>query len=389
MTSQNSASDSNNPASSDPAHSSPPSAAPLARGTLATPNVNIPTENANESQSHSTIPPTDKPTAGPERGTDRVGRSSDRWGTVLGRESQRVMNLESGYVMVRQIGRGNFGEVWLSEAPGGVEVALKLVAIPSGRRVRQIELRSLDLMKRLRHPFLMQVQAFWASEQQITIAMELADQSLRDRAAEYGEQGMPTSELLRHMFEAAEGIDFLHREHVVHRDIKPENLLLLKGHIKVADFGLARFLDESGLNLVATQVAGSPFYMAPEVWEGNPVGASDQYSLAMTYIELRLGRSPFASNSIVTIMQEHLHGQPNLTGMPDDEQKVLLRALAKRPDRRFASCTEMVQALQSAISPAPASEVTSALSTSARVWLVLLPVLMAIAVGWVAWSLRP
>ncbi len=299
------------------------------------------------------------------------------------------MNLESGYVMVRQIGRGNFGEVWLSEAPGGVEVALKLVAIPSGRQVRQIELRSLDLMKRLRHPFLMQVQAFWVNEEQITIAMELADQSLRDRAAEFGEQGIPLGELLRHMFEAAEGIDFLHREFVVHRDIKPENLLLLKGHIKVADFGLARFLDESGLNLVATQVAGSPLYMAPEVWEGKPVGASDQYSLAMTYIELRLGHSPFASNSIVTIMQEHLHGQPNLTGMPDAEQKVLLKALAKRPDRRFASCTEMVQALQSANLPASNTAVGKASSSSTRLWLAVLPMLLAVAVGLVAWSLRP
>ncbi|MEZ6149150.1 MAG: bifunctional serine/threonine-protein kinase/formylglycine-generating enzyme family protein [Pirellulaceae bacterium] len=389
MTSQNSTPDSNSPSSSDPARSSLPPADQPARGTKATPDGKPPAEDASATPSHSTIPPPVTPTAEPQRGTDRVEPPSDLWGTVIGIESQQVKNLESGYVMIRQIGRGNFGEVWLSEAPGGVEVALKLVAIPSGRRVRQIELRSLDLMKRLRHPFLMQVQAFWVSEEQITIAMELADQSLRDRASEFGEQGIPLAELLRHMSEAAEGIDFLHREHVIHRDIKPENLLLLKGHIKVADFGLARFLDESGLNLVATQVAGSPLYMAPEVWEGKPVAASDQYSLAMTYIELRLGRPPFESSSIVTIMKEHLHGQPNLTGLPDAEQKVLLNALAKRPDRRFASCTEMVQALQSATSPASTAAGIQTSSTSARLWLFLLPMLMAVVVGLVAWSLWP
>ena len=190
LTSQNSPPDSNDPSSSDPVQSQfPPSDRP-ARGTLAALGGDNPAEDTSTSQSHSTIPPAAKSAEAPKRATDRVGHSSDHWGTIVGRESRQVMNLESGYVMVRQIGRGNFGEVWLSEAPGGVEVALKLVAIPSGRQVRQIELRSLDLMKRLRHPFLMQVQAFWVNEEQITIAMELADQSLRDRAAEFGEQGL-------------------------------------------------------------------------------------------------------------------------------------------------------------------------------------------------------
>lgn len=306
---------------------------------------------------------------------------------MSGTGGQQIVSLESGYVMVRQIGRGNFGEVWLSEAPGGVEVALKLVAIPSGHRIKQTELRSLDLMKRLRHPFLLQVQAFWVSEEQITIAMELADQSLRDSAAEHGDQGMPHGELLRLMLEAAEGIDYLHREHVVHRDIKPENLLVLKGHIKVADFGLARFLDESGLSIAATQVAGSPLYMAPEVWEGKPEFASDQYSLAMTYIELRLGRPPFASTSIVTLMQEHLHGQPDLSGLPEDEREVLRKALGKRPERRFGSCTEMVQTLQSAASLA--AETPTSRTAQPYTWalLAVVPILMALVLGVVAWRL--
>ena len=389
LTSQNSTPEPNKPLDSDSAPSSPPPSEQPARGTLLPPSGDDSIADARSSQSHSAIPSSATPAGGPGLADNGSGRSSDLGESVDGDKPHQVMNLASGYVMVRQIGRGNFGEVWLSEAPGGVEVALKLVAIPSGRRVRQIELRSLDLMKRLRHPFLLQVQAFWVTEEQITIAMELADQSLRDRAVEFGELGMPPAELLRHMFEAAEGIDFLHHEHVVHRDIKPENLLLLKGHIKVADFGLARFLDESGLSLVATQVAGSPLYMAPEVWEGKPIAASDQYSLAMTYIELRLGRSPFDSTSIVTIMKEHLHGQPNLSGLPEAEQQVLLKALAKRPDRRFASCTEMVQALQSATSPVSTAAVTDAARSWTRPWLFWLPTLIAIAAGLLAWSLWP
>lgn len=270
--------------------------------------------------------------------------TQDLWST-LPKPADRIVSVGGGYRMIRKIGQGNFGEVWLSEAPGGVEVALKIVRIPPGQKTKHLEMRSLDLMKRLRHPFLMQVQAFWVSEEQILIAMELADYSLRDRARQSGSDGMSLPELLRYMTEAAEGIDYLHREHVVHRDIKPENLLLLKGHIKVADFGLARFMDESGLTVVATQVAGSPLYMAPEVWTGKPVTSSDQYSLAMTYAELRLGRAPFSATSMVSVMQEHLYGQPQLGGLAESEQAVLRIALSKHPNDRYRNCSEMVQAL--------------------------------------------
>lgn len=392
MTSQNSPLKPNDRASADPGHSQSASSVRPARGTLAAPGEEVISEDKTAPQSADAValpvPPPAPADNAPEILEEIAEQANAPSSSLSGRGSQ-IVSLESGYVMVRQIGRGNFGEVWLSEAPGGVEVALKLVDIPSGRRIKQTELRSLDLMKRLRHPFLMQVQAFWVSEEQITIAMELADQSLRDCAAEYEPQGIPPGELLRLMFEAAEGIDYLHREHVVHRDIKPENLLLLKGHIKVADFGLARFMDESGLSIAATQVAGSPLYMAPEVWEGKPEFASDQYSLAMTYIELRLGRSPFSSTSIVTIMQEHLHGQPNLSSLPEAEQVVLRKALAKRPERRFGSCTEMVQALQRSVAPGVTQPASRAASPGTWALLVGLPLLMTCIFGLAAWRLWP
>lgn len=258
------------------------------------------------------------------------------------------IQLENGYVLIRRIGRGNFGEVWLSEAPGGIEVALKIVQLPAVQKSKHLELRSLDIMKLMRHPYLIQVQAFWVTSEQILIAMELADQSLQDRARSCPNQCIPLPELLRYMAEAAEGIDHLHRQHVVHRDIKPDNLLLIKGHVKVADFGLARLLDETGLTVVATQVAGSPMYMAPEVWSKKPEPSSDQYSLAVAYVELRMGSAPFSASSLVEAMQEHLYGKPNLSGLPELEQAVLRKALSKNTQDRFTSCSEMVSSLAEA-----------------------------------------
>ncbi len=302
--------------------------------------------------------------------------------------TDRFVSLEGDYRMIRKIGQGSYGEVWLSEAPGGVEVALKVVHIPAGQRIKDLEVRSLDLMKRLRHPFLLQVQAFWVLSEQILIAMELADESLRDRART-NPGGMVLTELLQLMTEAAEGIDYLHRQKVVHRDIKPENLLLLKGHIKVADFGLARFMDESGLNAVATQVAGSPLYIAPEGWSAKPVPASDLYSLAVTYVELRVGRAPYSSTSMVEVMKEHLYGEPDLSGLPASEQKVLRVALAKDPNDRFTSCSEFVQALALATSTPVAPPSTSRGKQRIGVGTALVLLLVIAALGSVAfWNWR-
>ncbi len=256
---------------------------------------------------------------------------------------------EVGYQLVRRIGEGSFGEVWLAEAPGGVEVALKMLRFSSGHQMSQIELRALHLMKRLRHSFLLQVQAFWVRQDQILIAMELADKSLRDLAQSYSDNRIPIVELLAYFREAAEGIDFLHREHVLHRDIKPENLLVLNGHMKVADFGLAKFLDDSRMAMTATQQAGSPLYMAPEVWGGKLRAESDQYSLAMSYAELRMGRAPFASTSLMQVMQAHLNERPDIEEVPSAERKVLLRAMNKKPEARFETCIEMIAALEHAV----------------------------------------
>ena len=301
----------------------------------------------------------------------------------IAKSTQERIQLENGYVLIRKIGRGNFGEVWLSEAPGGIEVALKIVQLPAVQKSKHLELRSLDIMKLMRHPYLIQVQAFWVTSEQILIAMELADQSLQDRARSCPNQSIPLPELLRYMSEAAEGIDHLHRQHVVHRDIKPDNLLLIKGHVKVADFGLARLLDETGLTVVATQVAGSPMYMAPEVWSKKPVPSSDQYSLAVAYVELRMGSAPFSASSLVEAMQEHLYGKPNLSGLSEPEQAVLRKALSKNTQDRFPSCSEMVSALSEAATP---KDSNNSESSNFWKWMTALAVTTGLAVtGFLFW----
>jgi serine/threonine protein kinase len=263
--------------------------------------------------------------------------------------NDEVLRVSGGYRLVERINRGAFGDVWRAEAPGGVEVAIKIIFGSVAETQGQRELQALELIKRLRHPFLLPIHAYWQLEDRLLIAMELADGSLRDRARErqrHGLGGLPVEELLPYFRETAEALDFLHDKRVLHRDIKPENILILAGHAKVADFDLARVVEQTR-RLNTSSHCGTPAYTAPEVfWRGKVGAPSDQYSLAVTYAEMRLNRPLFPSSSWFQLMHDHLQRTPDLVPLLEAEQRVLRRALAKDPADRFGSCREFMQALE-------------------------------------------
>jgi serine/threonine protein kinase len=91
--------------------------------------------------------------------------------------------------------------------------------------------------------------------------------------------------------------------------------------------------------------------MPPEMWRGDISVHSDQYSLALTWYEMRTGRRPFSATNALDLAQQHISEQPDLSGVPEPEQEVLLRALAKKPDQRFPTCAAFVQALREAMTP--------------------------------------
>ena len=174
-----------------------------------------------------------------------------------------------------------------------------------------------------------------------------AEGSLRDRlqaCQQGGLTGIPVDELLRYIREVAECLDALHGQGLLYRDVKPDNILVLKGHAKLADFGMAKPTP------VRAVVAGTPAYMAPEVWHVRSGAPSDQYSLALTYAEMRLGRRAFSgpdvTRDVTEVMRAHLEDAPELAPLPEPEQQVLLKALAKDPERRYSSCLGFAQTLE-------------------------------------------
>jgi serine/threonine protein kinase len=212
-------------------------------------------------------------------------------------------------------------------------------------------LQSLELIKKLRHPFLLATHQYWLTGDRLFIVMELADGTLRDRLRECVKAnlpGIPLEEMLSYLDQAARALDFLHSRDVLHRDIKPENILLLEGYVKVGDFGLARGVVEAQQSVTG---AGTPRYMAPEVWRGQACQQSDQYSLALTYLDL-LGIWPFGGQNMADVLMAHLYSEPNLTTLPRAEQPVLLRALAKDPAGRYPSCRAFADALHAALGKA-------------------------------------
>ncbi len=282
-----------------------------------------------------------------------------------------------GYVVEDRIGVGGYGEVWSARAPGGLTKAIKFVYgyFDDARAAR--ELKALDRIKQVRHPFLLSLERFEIVDGQLIIVTELADMSLKDRYEQLrqtGADGIPREELLRYMRDAADALDYMNESFSLqHLDVKPENMLLVGGHVKVADFGLVKDLQHDA---TASLMGGlTPIYAAPEVFDDRPSQRSDQYSLAIVYQEMLTGQLPFPGRTPAQLASQHLHASPRLSGLSANDQAVVSRALAKDPAERFPSCRSLIDALfgakpsrdwPEAPGKRPASDTTSIKSSASK-----------------------
>jgi len=259
-----------------------------------------------------------------------------------------------GYTLIAPLGRGGFGEVWKAQAPGGIPKAIKFVKgslddIAEGRVAACQELKSLNRVKEVRHPFILGLERVDIIDGQLIIVMELADKDLSKRLEEcraQGKTGIPRAELLRYMDETAEALDLMNGEYQLqHLDIKPQNLFLVCNHVKVADFGLVKDLE----GMTATITAGiTPIYASPETFEGKASRTSDQYSLAIVYQELLTGARPYVGKNARQLLMEHMKGVPNLEPLPPADRAIVARALSKVPGDRFPNCAEFINQLRKA-----------------------------------------
>jgi serine/threonine protein kinase len=259
-----------------------------------------------------------------------------------------------GYRLLEPIGSGGFGEVWKCEAPGGIFKAVKFVygelnSLAGDSPRADEELRAIQRIKAIRHPFLLSMDRVENGDGELIIVMELADQNLQDVMATYqhnGRQGIPRRELLGYLREAAEVLDLMNQEHQLqHLDIKPRNLFLVSNHVKVADFGLVKSLSGKGNPAQIHLGAITPIYASPELFLGGFSHYSDQYSLAIVYQELLTGTLPFTGKNCRQLLFQHTKEEPDLRSLSAPDQGIVARALAKNPNKRFASCMAFIDAL--------------------------------------------
>ncbi len=251
-----------------------------------------------------------------------------------------------GYRLIERLGAGGYGEVWRAEAPGGLTKAIKFVFGKQHEKRASNELRALEHVRGVRHPFLLSLERIEIVEGRLLVVTELADKSIKDRfdmCRREGLRGIPRDELLGYLRDAADALDFMSDTHALqHLDIKPENLLLLADHVKVADFGLVKNVRQSQASLVGGM---TPLYAAPEVFRGTPSRHSDQYALAIVYQEMLTGTLPFAGSNAAELTLQHLNDEPDLAALAIADRYAISRALSKDPPHRYASCRELIEAL--------------------------------------------
>ncbi len=281
-----------------------------------------------------------------------------------------VGSVVAGYMVESVLGTGGMGTVYLVQNPElPRREALKVLSaeLSLNREFRARFIREADIAASLAHPNIVSIYDRGETEDgQLWIAMQYVKGIDAEAALRAGT--MTPARAVHIIGEVALALDYAHHHQVVHRDIKPANFLLSseKGgpeRVLLADFGVARALDDVGLTATGSFVA-TMAYAAPEVLAGNGSdGRSDLYSLGCSLFRLLTGKAPFAdvaANGPAAVMMAHLYQRPprladRVRGLPAALDSVITTALAKDPDRRFQSAPEFASAMVEALRDEPPS----------------------------------
>ncbi|MEX2123157.1 MAG: protein kinase [Woeseia sp.] len=288
-----------------------------------------------------------KQTQGPEREKNQALHDTNGAPERLGR-----------YVIERKLGRGAMGAVYLARDPRiNRPVALKVIPIEKEFEDEELEearlrfFREAESAGRLTHPNIITVFDAGEDKHLAYIAMEYLSGLPLTHFTDPKKLLAP-KKALELCARTADALNYAHNQGVIHRDIKPANLLydLKSDLLKISDFGVARLTDN---NRTKTGIVlGTPMYMSPEQLGAETLtGHSDLFSLGVTLYELLTGEVPFKAKNIAVLMTKITSEDPvpvsnRRPGVPPSVDAVLSKALAKRPERRFANGAEMAVALR-------------------------------------------
>ena len=267
--------------------------------------------------------------------------------------------LDGLYTVRELIGTGGMANVYKAVVgPGGPVPEGTVVAV---KVLRQELMHDPDLVRRfkneskaislLNHPNIVKVYDVSVSEKLQYIVMEYVDgMTLREYLNERGGR-LTSRETVHFISQILKALDHAHRNGVVHRDIKPQNIMLLdNGQLRMMDFGIAR-ISRAENQLTGGKAMGSVHYISPEQAKGDETDfTSDIYSVGVMMYEMLSGHLPFDADDVVEVAIKQISDKPQslqelAPNVPHGLVEITERAMAKRPDNRYASAAEMLSAL--------------------------------------------
>ncbi len=279
----------------------------------------------------------------------------------------RTVELPERFELRGHVARGGMASVWAAEDRTlGRTVAIKLLAsrfLGDDEAVRRFEREARAAASLSSHPNVVTIFDVGEHRGQPFIVMEYMSGGSVAEILRGGVRPAP-AEALRWLAEAAAALDAAHERGIVHRDVKPGNLLLdERRRLAVTDFGIARVAFDTTVTSTG-QVMGTAAYLSPEQAAGESASAaSDRYALAVVAYELLAGRRPFEGRNFAMQARQHVEEKPpppsaRASGeLTDAVDPVLLRGLAKDPEARWPTATEMVDGLEQALGAAAAPAV--------------------------------
>ena len=266
------------------------------------------------------------------------------------------------YVVEHFLGAGAMGEVYAGKHPDiGKRVAIKVLkpALASSKEAAERFKREARVVNQIEHPNVIDVFAFGElADGRLYLVMDLVEGRTLREVVQDGPLAVDTA--LDILDQIADALDAAHAKGVVHRDLKPDNVMLAGPKVHVLDFGIAKLLAtdaDKPATLLTGQGAwvGTPGYMAPEQWSAEGASpASDRYALGVMAFELLAGKLPFQAQTLPQMMEQHFRAPvPALSARGAVPARatfdpVLARAMAKDPDKRYATAKALVTALREA-----------------------------------------
>jgi serine/threonine protein kinase len=247
------------------------------------------------------------------------------------------------YTLMRRLGRGAFGEVWLAERRTPLAttlVAVKLV-VDEHPDLKAISQESRVWAEAAGHPNILPIIEADVYDGYVVIVSEYAsDGSLQDWLERHGKTAPSIEAAVAMTAGILSGLEHLHSKRIIHRDLKPGNILLQGETPRLADFGLARMLKSTPSS---SGIAGTPSYMSPETFDGKRSERSDIWSVGVILYQLLSGRRPFPQLMVAELVGAILNRpfDPLPPTVPLPLRQVVARALQKDPTKRFQTASEM------------------------------------------------